>query len=295
MSKLRNMSRLFVSLAVAGTLVLAMTGIAFADGITIPGTEIQLPDVLPEGVTEIVENVTEALPVPELPVPEALEETVNTVTGTLEQPVQTVTGQIPVLNTLTGTDTANTLNAVPAGSVTTNAFDPSSLSPEALTSLLDPSQLPLPDLPTLGDLPLIGTLLDLLDPANLPALDDLPLIGALLPILDSVLDKLAEIPILKPIIQIVQRLLSILRPADPTPTPTPTPATPEAPMVPSANVPAVVAGVESPAGDSFDHLPYTGADFTGILFLIACLIVSVLLVYKVESSVKRSGFRKSSI
>jgi hypothetical protein len=297
MSRLRNKSRLVVSLAVVGTLVLAMSGIAIAEGITIPGTDIQLPDVLPPGVTQVVENVTDAIPVPELPLPgtEAVEGVVNNVTGALEVlPVDDVVNQLPVLNSLPLPVSGDALNSVPAGPASLNLLSTSSLpSPDTLTDLLDPSQLPLPEFPTLGDLPIIGTLLDLLDPANLPGLDELPVIGAILPIVDSILDKLAEIPILKPIVEILEKLLVILRPVNPTPTPTP--ETPEAPTAPSANVPASVAGVESPAGDSFGHLPYTGADFTGVLFLIICLLASLLLVHKVEGSVRRTGFKKSNI
>ncbi len=302
MSKLRNRSRLCVSLAVVGTLVLAMSGIAIAEGITIPGTEIQLPDVLPPGVTQVVENVTDSIPVPELPLPgtEAVEGLVNEVTGALEVlPVDDITGQLPGLNSLPVPVSGDALSSVPAGADSLNLLDPSLLdpsnlpSPDALTDLLDPSQLPLPAFPTLGDLPIISTLLNILDPANLPGLDELPVISTILPIIDSILDKLAEIPILKPIIELVEKLLVILRPVNPTPTPTP--ETPEAPTVPSANVPAAVAAAESPAGESFDHLPYTGADFTGVLFLIMCLLASVLLMHKVEGSVKRTGFKKSRI
>ena len=72
----------------------------------------------------------------------------------------------------------------------------------------------------------------------------------------------------------------------------PEPATPE-PAVPESVLPIEVRGEvvtsEGAAGGSGDHLPFTGAELTALLILIASLAVGGLLLSRLEKSLRRKA------
>lgn len=317
MPRLSIKFRVLICVAISALLIVGMTSFAFSQPILpIPGTDIDLGDLLPlgdDGLLDLVDDVTDTLtntlnqtPLPLVPqVTGTVNNLVDTVTGNVENTVQSLpVKDIPVVNTvvpvLTGAPTkaaAATNSGVTGTSQLTGALTSvpgadalSSLSPaslpglDTLTGLLDPANL--------ESIPLLGSLLGLLNPTNLPlpTLGEIPVVSSLVPVLTGLLDKLEEIPvvgpILTPIIEIIKKILGILNP-------TPEPEEPEIPEIPSTPMTPTVPGVvtpeipaavgESPGGT----LPFTGADFTGIIFLIVALLGSTLLVRKLEVSLRK--------
>jgi hypothetical protein len=95
----------------------------------------------------------------------------------------------------------------------------------------------------------------------------------------AVVDALYKF-ILKPILS----LLPIYREVKPD-QPTPEPATPDVPAVkPPVEVGGEVTGI--PAGGSGDHLPFTGAELSFLLSIIAGLAVSGLLLRRLEKRMR---------
>ncbi len=309
-------ARVLICLVVSALLIAATMSLASAEPtIPIPGTNIDVGDLLPSGdngLPGVVENLTNTLTggpaaLPNIPVvPQVTNTVANLVTN-----VQDLAGNLPApqLPNLVGNSPLQTqslnpgalssgapgtrqltgaLTSLPAGADALGSLSASSLpGADQLMAILDPANLP-----SLESLPLIGTLLNLLDPANLPSLEELPVIGTVLPTITCLLEKVKEIPvispILTPIIEIIEKIIGkLIPPADVEPV---TPSGPE----PSSNVPGVVSAVApaSPVSGSLEgELPYTGADFRGILFLIFILLCSTLLVRRVEVKLKEGRAR----
>jgi hypothetical protein len=266
--------KVLACLGVAVLLLASVAGLAVADT-TIPGTNITIPDVLPDvnlpvDVPGTVEQVTDAilpdaqvpdLPVPDLPTPNPAA-VIQTVTGapaavaaTIDSiPVPDVRGQVPSL---------------PAGlpSVTEVVGQ--------VKSVID--QTPVGDLINA----LIGS-------------TPLPQTGLILSnIIRMIPQQILDLPLVKPLLALLQSLLDTLLKPPVAATVTPGSKTASTPAALAAVLatnpplaPALSATSDPVAGNTFDHLPYTGADFTIAAFALLGLAVCLFLVRRFELSMK---------
>jgi hypothetical protein len=257
-------------------LVAAIAGVAVADGIQVPGTDIvvPLPD-LPVPVPDLPE-VTEVIPT-ETVVP-IVEDVTTLVVPKADQPVlpaQPEACDLPVSPTEVPAQVTNTL---------TGAIDNAPV-PD-LSGKVPEVPIALPDLSTLTDK--AGPLLDLVK-SLLPG-QVYPYMGLVVGTVNTVIrmlpKELTEIPLIRSLLDLLITILS--PPAEPAPgtavnppvdnTAVVTPATAVTPTV----TPETLDGIAT-ANPSYDHLPYTGTDLTLVLLSILGLAGGLLAVRRFEA------------
>ncbi|HEY5527666.1 MAG TPA: hypothetical protein VIK02_08800 [Candidatus Anoxymicrobiaceae bacterium] len=257
----RKVYSVVLTLLLVAMMVATIAGTAVAGDITVPGTDITVP--LPD------------LPGIDVPV-------VNEVVKTVVPKVVEVVSQGPA----PATDVAGKVSVLP----------------QTVASGID--SIPIPDLK--GKVPAL--------PASIPSLSDLtgqvtPLVnpvvnlvkGLLSPnqyqmglvlsrIINSLPPQLTNIPLVRTIIDLLMSILGPIlnpTPADPTgPESNTTPVTPTSYSVtnPTATPAATAAALEGPTGsNTYDHLPYTGADLTVAIFSILGLAFGILAVRRFEA------------
>jgi len=277
----KNALRVLACLGAALVLVTSLAGLAGAGTTTVPGTDITIPIELPApnlpvDIPGTVEQVTNAvLPdanvpqVPQLPVPDAttvvktVTTATDTVTGIVEAvPVPDLRGKIPALPT-----------GVPSVSVLTQQA-------QAVAN-----QLPVAGL--VKDV--TGLVQNLTGPAQIPQT------GMIISYITKLIPpELANLPIVKRLLTVLQSLLNrlLIPPVAPA-SPTAAQASDPPPAATAAVAPTGPSGLQldpaaddSLVGNTYDHLPYTGADFTGALISILVLAAALLIVAKFEMLMK---------
>ena len=270
----KNALRVLACLGAALVLVTSLAGLAGAGTTTVPGTDITIPIELPApnlpvDIPGTVEQVTNAvLPdanvpqVPQLPVPDAttvvktVTTATDTVTGIVEAvPVPDLRGKIPALPT-----------GVPSVSVLTQQA-------QAVANQLPVAGL-VKNLTGTVQVPQTGMIISYITKLIPPELANLPIVKRLLTVLQSLLNRL---------------LIPPVAPASPTAAqasdPPPAATAAVAPTGPSG-LQLDPAADDSLVGNTYDHLPYTGADFTGALISILVLAAALLIVAKFEMLMK---------
>ena len=276
----KNALRVLACLGAALVLVTSLAGLAGAGTTTVPGTDITIPIELPApnlpvDIPGTVEQVTNAvLPdanvpqVPQLPVPDAttvvktVTTATDTVTGIVEAvPVPDLRGKIPALPT-----------GVPSVSVLTQQAQAVANQLPVAGLVKDVTGL-VQNLTGPAQIPQTGMIISYITKLIPPELANLPIVKKLLTVLQSLLSRLLIPPV-------APALPTAAQASDP-----PAASAVVAPTGPSA-LQLDPAADDSLVGNTYDHLPYTGADFTSALISILGLAAALLIVAKFEMLMK---------
>ena len=276
----KNALRVLACLGAALVLVTSLAGLAGAGTTTVPGTDITIPIELPApnlpvDIPGTVEQVTNAvLPdanvpqVPQLPVPDAttvvkaVTTATDTVTGIVEAvPVPDLRGKVPALPA-----------GVPSVSVLTQQAQAVANQLPVAGLVKDVTGL-VKNLTGTVQVPQTGMIISYITKLIPPELANLPIVKKLLTVLQSLLSRLLIPPV-------APALPTAAQASDP-----PAASAVVAPTGPSA-LQLDPAADDSLVGNTYDHLPYTGADFTSALISILGLAAALLIVAKFEMLMK---------
>lgn len=269
----KNALRVLACLGAALVLVTSLAGLAGAGTTTVPGTDITIPIELPApnlpvDIPGTVEQVTNAvLPdanvpqVPQLPVPDA-----TTVVKTVTTATDTVTG---IVEAVPVPDLRGKVPALPAGVPSVSVLTQQA---QAVANQLPVAGL-VKNLTGTVQVPQTGMIISYITKLIPPELANLPIVKKLLTVLQSLLSRLLIPPV-------APALPTAAQASDP-----PAASAVVAPTGPSA-LQLDPAADDSLVGNTYDHLPYTGADFTSALISILGLAAALLIVAKFEMLMK---------
>jgi hypothetical protein len=248
-------------------LLASIAGLAAAGTTTVPGTNIVIPDVVPEV----------NLPVD---VPGTVEQITNVILPDAQDVPQADPGAVVQTITDAPAAVATTIDSVPIPDLRGHVPSLPAGVP-SVSDVLDQIQSLIDQTPVAGVI------------NNLVGTTPLPQTGLIFSNITKLIpQQILDLPLVKPLLTLLQSLLDklLIPPATPTVTsssqtasrPTLTGVLPTDPPLATA----LSATSDPVAGNPYDHLPYTGTDFTVAACSLLGLAVCIFLVRRFELSMK---------